>query len=40
MLAFMPKLPLLPTKNAGVHVIRGGGDYQSFLQIPVIPADQ
>jgi predicted acyl esterase/NAD(P)-dependent dehydrogenase (short-subunit alcohol dehydrogenase family) len=37
MLAFMPKLPPLPTKNAGVHVIHGGGDHQSFLQIPVIP---
>jgi predicted acyl esterase len=37
LLAFMPKLPPLPTKNAGVHVIHGGGDRQSFLQIPVIP---
>jgi predicted acyl esterase len=37
MLAFMPPLPPLPTKNAGVHVIHGGGDHQSFLQIPVIP---
>jgi len=40
LLAFMPNLPPLPTKNAGVHVIHGGGDYQSFLQIPVIPAVQ
>jgi predicted acyl esterase len=37
MLAFMPKLPPLPTMNAGIHVIHGGGDHQSFLQIPVIP---
>ncbi len=36
MLAFMPKLPPLPTKNVGIHVIHGGGDYQSFLQIPVV----
>jgi predicted acyl esterase len=36
MLAFMPKLPPLPTKNAGIHMIHGGGDYQSFLQIPVV----
>jgi len=40
MLAFMPELPPLPTNNAGVHVIHGGGDHQSFLQIPVIPAVQ
>ena len=40
MLAFMPKLPPLPTQNAGVHVIHGGGEYQSFLQIPVIPRVQ
>jgi hypothetical protein len=33
----MPKLPPLPTKNTGIHVIHGGGDRQSFLQIPVIP---
>jgi predicted acyl esterase len=38
MLAFMPKLPPLPTNNAGFHVIHGGGDHQSFLQIPVIAA--
>jgi predicted acyl esterase len=37
LLAFMPKLPPLPTNNAGVHVIHGGDDRQSFLQIPVIP---
>jgi predicted acyl esterase len=37
LLAFMPKLPPLPTKNAGAHVIHGGGNRQSFLQIPVIP---
>jgi len=36
-LAFMHALPPLATKNAGVHVIHGGGDHQSFLQIPVIP---
>jgi predicted acyl esterase len=36
-LAFMHALPPVPTKNAGVHVIHGGGDHQSFLQIPVIP---
>jgi len=40
LLAFMPKLPPLPTKNAGVHVIHGGGIYPSFLQIPVIPSLQ
>jgi predicted acyl esterase len=39
LLSFMSALPPLPTKNAGVHVIHGGGDHQSFLQIPVIPAD-
>ncbi len=39
LLSFMSALPSLPTKNAGVHVIHGGGDHQSFLQIPVIPAD-
>ncbi len=38
LLAFIGALPPLPTKNAGVHVIHGGGDHQSFLQIPVIPA--
>jgi len=37
MLAFMHPLPPLPTHNAGIHVIYGGGDYQSFLQIPLIP---
>jgi hypothetical protein len=37
MLAFMKPIPPVPTKNAGVHVIHGGGDRQSFLQIPVIP---
>ncbi len=37
LLAFMHPLPPVPTKNAGVHVIHGGGDRQSFLQIPVIP---
>ncbi len=37
LLAFMPKLPPLPTNNAGVHVIHGGGNYQSFLQIPIVP---
>jgi predicted acyl esterase len=37
MLAFMHPLPPVPTKNSGVHVIHGGGDYESFLQIPVIP---
>jgi predicted acyl esterase len=36
-LAFLGPMPPLPTKNAGVHVIHGGGDHQSFLQIPVIP---
>jgi len=40
LLAFMPKLPPLPTNNAGVHVIHGGGNYSSFLQIPVIPHPQ
>jgi putative CocE/NonD family hydrolase len=40
MLAFMPKLPPLATRNTGVHVIHGGGDHPSFLQIPVIPAMQ
>jgi len=39
MLAFMKPLPPVPTHNAGVHVIHGGGDHQSFLQIPVIPAE-
>jgi predicted acyl esterase len=37
LLAFMHPLPPLPTKNAGVHIIHGGGDYPSYLQIPVIP---
>jgi predicted acyl esterase len=37
LLAFMHPLPPVPTHNAGVHVIHGGGDHQSFLQIPVIP---
>jgi predicted acyl esterase len=37
MLAFMHPLPPVPTRNAGVHVIHGGGDHQSYLQIPVIP---
>jgi len=37
MLAFMHPLPPLPTHNSGVHVIHGGGDHQSFIQIPVIP---
>lgn len=37
LLSFMSALPPLPTKNAGVHVIYGGGTHQSFLQIPVIP---
>jgi len=36
LLAFMPKLPPLPTNNAGVHIIHGGGIYPSFLQIPMI----
>jgi len=36
-LAFLGPMPPLPTNNAGVHVIHGGGDYQSFLQIPVVP---
>ncbi len=36
LLAFMHPLPPVPTHNAGVHVIHGGGDHQSFLQIPVI----
>jgi predicted acyl esterase len=40
LLAFMHPLPPVPTKNAGVHVIHGGGDHQSFLQIPVIPIAQ
>jgi predicted acyl esterase len=40
MLAFMPKLPPLPTNNAGVHIIHGGGSYPSFLQIAVIPGLQ
>jgi len=35
-LAFMGAMPPLPTKNAGVHIIHGGGDHQSFLQIPVV----
>ncbi len=38
LLAFMKPLPPVKTNNAGVHVIHGGGDHQSFLQIPVIPA--
>jgi predicted acyl esterase len=38
MLAFMRPLPSVPTKNAGVHVIHAGGEHQSYLQIPVIPA--
>jgi len=38
MLAFIPKLPPLPTNNAGIHAIHGGGDHKSFLQITVIPA--
>jgi len=37
LLAFMRPLPPLPTRNAGLHLIHGGGDRQSFLQIPVIP---
>jgi len=37
MLAFMHPLPPVPTKNAGVHVVHGGGHYESYLQIPVIP---
>jgi len=36
-LSFMRPLPSVPTNNAGVHVIHGGGDHPSFLQIPVIP---
>jgi len=36
-LAFMGPLPPLPTKNSGVHIIHGGADRPSFLQIPVIP---
>jgi len=36
-LAFMGLMPPLRTNNAGVHIIHGGGDHQSFLQIPVIP---
>jgi len=40
LLAFMHPLPPVPTHNAGMHVIHGGGDHQSFLQIPVIPAVQ
>jgi predicted acyl esterase len=39
-LAFMSPLPPLPTNNAGVHLIHGGGDHQSFLQIPVISVAQ
>jgi putative CocE/NonD family hydrolase len=35
-LAFMGAMPPLRTKNAGVHIIHGGGDHKSFLQIPVI----
>jgi len=35
MLAFMPKMPPLPTKNAGVHVLYRGGDYRSCIQIRV-----
>ena len=38
LLAFMKPLPPVQTNNAGVHVIHCGGDRQSFLQIPVIPA--
>ena len=37
LLAFMHPLPPVQTNNAGAHVIHGGGDHQSFLQIPVIP---
>jgi predicted acyl esterase len=37
LLAFMKPLLPVPTKNAGVHVIHGGVDHPSFLQIPVIP---
>jgi len=40
LLAFMHPLPPTPTHNAGVHVIHGGGDHQSFLQIPVVSAAQ
>jgi len=40
MLAYMHPLPPLPTHNAGVHVIHGGGAHPSFLQIPIIPAGQ
>jgi len=37
MLAYMEPLPPVPTNNAGVHVIHGGGEHPSYLQIPVIP---
>jgi predicted acyl esterase len=37
LLAFMRPLPPLVTHNAGVHVIHGGGEHPSFLQIPAIP---
>jgi len=37
LLAFMHPPPPVPTHNAGVHIIHGGGDHQSFLQIPVVP---
>ena len=40
LLAFMHPIPPVPTHNSGVHVIHGGGDHQSFLQIPVIPVGQ
>jgi predicted acyl esterase len=36
-LAFMRPLPPASTHNAGVHVIHGGSDHPSFLQMPVIP---
>ena len=36
LLAFLKPIPPVATKNAGVHVIHGGGDHPSFLQIPVI----
>jgi hypothetical protein len=32
--------PAIPTINRGDHVIHAGGKYDSFLQVPLIPADK
>lgn len=32
--------PAIPTINRGDHVIHAGGEYDSFLQIPLIPANR